>query len=91
MIGDIRILLSQKQQLLLDVSHELRSPLARMRLLVEMLPNHKNRAGLVDEIIFLEGMISNLLLSTGWISFDILKSDPQSQRFLSEYIWKYGY
>ena len=43
MIEDIRVLLSQKQQLLLDVSHELRSPLARMRLLAEMLPEHKNR------------------------------------------------
>ena len=63
MISDIKILLSQKQQLLLDVSHELRSPLARMRLLVEMLPEHKNQARLVDEIVFLEGMISNLLFS----------------------------
>jgi len=63
MIADIKILLSQKQQLLLDVSHELRSPLARMRLLVEMLPNHKNQSRLVDEIVFLEGMISNLLFS----------------------------
>ena len=63
MISDIKILLSQKQQLLLDVSHELRSPLARMRLLVEMLPEHKNQSRLVDEIVFLEGMISNLLFS----------------------------
>ena len=63
MIADIRILLSQKQQLLLDVSHELRSPLARMRLLVEMIPDHKNKGKMVEEIVFLEGMISNLLLS----------------------------
>ena len=63
MISDIKALLSQKQQLLLDVSHELRSPLARMRLLVEMLPEHKNRKKLVDEVVFLEGMISNLLFS----------------------------
>ena len=63
MIADIKTLLSQKQQLLLDVSHELRSPLARMRLLVEMLPEHKNRKRLVDEVVFLEGMISNLLFS----------------------------
>ena len=63
LMADIKTLLSQKQQLLLDVSHELRSPLARMRLLVEMLPEHKNRARLVDEVVFLEGMISNLLFS----------------------------
>ena len=63
MIGDIKGLLNQKQQLLLDVSHELRSPLARIRLLTEMLPEHKNRKKLVDEVVFLEGMISNLLYS----------------------------
>ena len=63
MIADIKTLLNQKQQLLLDVSHELRSPLARIRLLTEMLPEHKNRKKLVDEVVFLEGMISNLLYS----------------------------
>ena len=63
MISDIKSLLSQKQQLLLDVSHELRSPLARIRLLTEMLPEHKNKIKLVDEVVFLEGMISNLLYS----------------------------
>ena len=63
MIQDIKSLLGQKQQLLLDVSHELRSPLARMRLLIEMIPEHKNQKKLIGEIVFLEGMISNLLLS----------------------------
>tara|TARA_B100001741_G_C16528731_1_gene588442 strand:+ start:60 stop:839 length:780 start_codon:yes stop_codon:yes gene_type:complete len=63
MIKDIKNLLGEKQQLLLDVSHELRSPLARMRLLIEMIPEHKNQKKLIGEIIFLEGMISNLLLS----------------------------
>ena len=63
MISDIKSLLSQKQRLLLDVSHELRSPLARIRLLTEMLPDHKNKNKLVDEVVFLEGMISNLLYS----------------------------
>ena len=63
MIKDIKMLLSQKQQLLLDVSHELRSPLARMRLLVELMPTHENKNSMIDEIIFLEGMISNLLFS----------------------------
>ena len=63
MVEDIKSLLGQKQQLLLDVSHELRSPLARMLLLIEMIPEHKNQKRLIEEIIFLEGMISNLLLS----------------------------
>ena len=63
MTSDIKVLLGQKQQLLLDVSHELRSPLARMLLLIEMIPKHKNQKKLIGEIVFLEGMISNLLLS----------------------------
>ena len=63
MVEEIKSLLGQKQQLLLDVSHELRSPLARMLLLIEMIPEHKNQKRLIEEIVFLEGMISNLLLS----------------------------
>ena len=63
MIKDIKTLLNQKHQLLLDVSHELRSPLARMRLLAEMIPYHKNTKKLIGEIVFLEGVIANFLLS----------------------------
>lgn len=63
LIGEIKSLLDKKHQLLLDVSHELRSPLARMQLLIELMPEHKNREKLKGEVIFLEGMISNLLLS----------------------------
>jgi len=63
MIQNIRYLINQKQQLLLDVSHELRTPLARMQLLLEMLPGHKNIGKLKEEVILLEGMISNMLLS----------------------------
>jgi signal transduction histidine kinase len=63
LIKDINILLENKHQLLLEVSHELRSPLARMQLLIEMLPEHKNLDKLKNEVEFLEGMIANLLLS----------------------------
>lgn len=63
LIDDISVLLNNKHQLLLEVSHELRSPLARMQLLIEMLPAHKNIIKLKEEVKFLEGMISNLLLS----------------------------
>ena len=63
LIEDIKVLLENKHQLLLEVSHELRSPLARMQLLIAMIPQHKNLDKLKEEIEFLEGMISNLLLS----------------------------
>ena len=63
LIEDISVLLENKHQLLLEVSHELRSPLARMQLLIAMMPKHKNIDKLIEEINFLEGLISNLLLS----------------------------
>ena len=63
LIEDINILLENKHQLLLEVSHELRSPLARMQFLIELLPKHNNIDKLKEEIAFLEGMIDNLLLS----------------------------
>ena len=63
LIDDTRGLLNKKQELLSEVSHELRSPMARMQLLLEMSPDHKNKSRLKKEIAFLEGMISNLLLS----------------------------
>jgi len=63
LIFDIKSLLTKKQNLLADVSHELRSPLARMQLLIEMLPTHKNAIRLKNEVRYLEQIISNLLLS----------------------------
>ena len=63
LIEDINILLENKHQLLLEVSHELRSPLARMQFLIELIPKHNNIDKLKEEIAFLEGMIDNLLLS----------------------------
>jgi signal transduction histidine kinase len=63
LILDIKSLLTKKQELLSDVSHELRSPLARMQLLIEMMPEHKNLYKLKQEVYFLERIISNLLLS----------------------------
>ena len=63
LIEDINNLLENKHQLLLEVSHELRSPLARMQLLIAMMPSHKNLTKLKEEVEFLEGMIGNLLLS----------------------------
>ncbi len=63
LIKQVDTLLEDKHQLLLEVSHELRSPLARMQFLIEMLPKHKNSLKLRQEVNFLEGMIDNLLLS----------------------------
>jgi len=64
LISDIKDLINQKHRLLLDVSHELKSPLARMLLLIEMIPaESKHIDSLREEISFLNDMISNLLLT----------------------------
>ncbi len=63
MIKEIKELLNRKQLLLSEVSHELLSPLARIRLLTEMLPEHRNKNRLTNEIKFLKGMVTNLLMS----------------------------
>ena len=64
LISEIKELINQKHRLLLDVSHELKSPLARMLLLIEMVPaGNKQVSALREEIDFLNDMISNLLLT----------------------------
>ncbi len=61
--SEIKNLIDQKHRVLLDVSHELKTPLTRMRLMVEMLPESKSSTELKAEIGFLNELISNLLLS----------------------------
>ena len=64
LISEIKELINQKHRLLLDVSHELKSPLARMLFLVEMIPpENRQTKELKEEIGFLNDMISNLLLT----------------------------
>ena len=61
--SEIKNLIDQKHRVLLDVSHELKTPLTRMRLIVEMIPDNKQSRELKNEINFLNELISNLLLS----------------------------
>jgi signal transduction histidine kinase len=50
-----------RDQLLLDVSHELRSPLTRMKVALALLPEDDNRANLEADVKEMETMISELL------------------------------
>ena len=86
LIYEVNMLLENKHQLLLEVSHELRSPLARMQFLVEMLPEHKNNVKLRREINLLEAMIDNLLLSDR-LSMPYSKLDLKKIK-LSEILFK---
>jgi signal transduction histidine kinase len=57
----VRERIRARDQLLLDVSHELRSPLTRMRLALEMLPESRARQSVVEDVAEVETMITELL------------------------------
>lgn len=61
MAGDIQQMLEAKRQLLLAISHELRSPLTRTKLLIEMLEDGKQRDELHHELDGMEQLIHELL------------------------------
>jgi signal transduction histidine kinase len=57
----IQNLLTSKEKLLLDVSHELRSPIARMKVAVEFLDDETTRAGLREDLAEMEAMVTDIL------------------------------
>ena len=57
----IREMLLAKERLLLDVSHEMRSPLTRMRVAVEFLPESHAKISIQTDIREMEKMISEVL------------------------------
>ncbi|MEN6317827.1 MAG: HAMP domain-containing sensor histidine kinase [Syntrophaceae bacterium] len=57
----IRSMLHAKEQLLLDVSHELRSPLTRMKIALEMLPDGQMKENMKDDVREMEMMVSEIL------------------------------
>ena len=61
MTGRLEALLMMKEQLLLDVSHELRSPLTRMKVGLEFLPEGETRTSLTEDIHEMERMITEIL------------------------------
>jgi signal transduction histidine kinase len=61
MTDRIRGMLHTKEQLLLDVSHELRSPLTRVKVALEFLPEGKARDSIANDISEMEKMINEIL------------------------------
>jgi signal transduction histidine kinase len=61
MVGRIRDMIRARDQLLLDVSHELRSPLTRMKVALELLPEGEKRRSIAADVAEMEAMITELL------------------------------
>jgi signal transduction histidine kinase len=61
MVRVVRERIEARDQLLLDVSHEVRSPLTRMKIALEMMPWSPERESVIDDIAETEAMISELL------------------------------
>jgi signal transduction histidine kinase len=61
MIRRIRDTLKAQDQLLLNVSHELRSPITRMKLALEFIPACDKKRQITADLVEMESMISELL------------------------------
>ena len=57
----IKEMLGSKDQLLLDVSHELRSPLTRLKLALEMSPETELRESMLQDVAEMETMLTEIL------------------------------
>jgi signal transduction histidine kinase len=54
-------MLQTKDQLLMDISHELRTPITRMKVALEFLPESRARQSLQADMIEMEKMVSGIL------------------------------
>lgn len=78
MAGDVQMMLDAKRQLLLGISHELRSPLSRLKLALELADDSPAKAGLRDDVQEMERIIVTLLeaerLNTGHAALRITRA-----------------
>jgi signal transduction histidine kinase len=61
MVQRVREMVRARDQLLLDVSHELRSPLTRMKVALALLPDGEKKAQMAADVAEMEAMIAELL------------------------------
>ena len=80
MADEIQEMLEAKRQLLLAISHELRSPLTRARLNAELLANTEPRERIIQDLQILEQQLSELLeteqLDSKHAKLDLQPVDP---------------
>ena len=80
MADEIQGMLEAKRQLLLAISHELRSPLTRVRLNAELLEPTEPRERIIQDLKLLEQQLSELLeterLESNHAKLDLQPADP---------------
>ncbi|MCK5218992.1 HAMP domain-containing histidine kinase [bacterium] len=62
----LREMIKAKDQILMDISHEIRSPLTRMKVALELLPAHQNKEALEDDVKEMELLINKILEAGKW-------------------------
>jgi signal transduction histidine kinase len=63
MAARLQAMLDAKRQLLMAISHELRSPLTRARVATELLPESRNRERIEEDLRDMERMITDIMES----------------------------
>ncbi len=61
MADSLNAMIDAKQQLLLGISHELRTPITRAKIQLEMMPDDEARKNLMEDIDELDRLVSELL------------------------------
>ncbi len=63
MADDVQGMLEAKRQMLLAISHELRSPLTRTKVALEFLDDDATKQSILDDVVEMENLITDLLES----------------------------
>jgi signal transduction histidine kinase len=91
MAAHIQSLIQAKERLLLDVSHELRSPIARLKVGLELLPQTESKASLQDDLREMETMVTEILeasrlyRSTTALNYEMVESSALIQSVIQEF------
>jgi signal transduction histidine kinase len=88
MTGRLKTLIQTKDRLLVDVSHELRSPITRMRLAATFLPDGDAKRSIVEDLREMETMVTAILdaARTQNAQFQMKKETTDLVRIIGELV-----
>ncbi|MEN8244433.1 MAG: HAMP domain-containing sensor histidine kinase [Thermodesulfobacteriota bacterium] len=79
MTKQFKEMLHARERLMLDVSHELRSPLTRLKVALEFLPESAAKESLKEDVVIMETMIAEILetarLRNGYATLNLKATD----------------